>query len=84
MLKSLQEAKSAGARGTAAAQKLCKALHNLEAAMQRAGEGPKHSALLGERIAQAESAGVAAAILAEARALERRAQLSEVLARPCL
>jgi len=69
---------SLGVRGTAAAQKLCKALHNLEVAMHRAGEGPKHSALLGERITQAENAGVAAPLIAIARALERKTLLSEV------
>ena len=74
----LQDAITAGVRETAAARKLCKALSNLEAAMQRAGEGSKQSGLLAERIAQAESAGVATSLLKSARALERRTLLSEV------
>jgi hypothetical protein len=74
----LQDATAAGVKETGAAQKLRKAMHNLEAAMQRAGESPKHSTLLGERIAQAEHAGVAPILLAAARALERRTLLSEV------
>jgi len=74
----LQDATSAGVKGTGAAQQLWKAMLNLEAAMQRAGESPKHSTLLGERIAQAENAGVAPPLLTAARGLERRTLLAEV------
>lgn len=60
------------------AQKIRKAMQNLESAMQRVEESNVHVTQLAERIAAAETVGVSLSLLNAARLLERKALLSEV------
>lgn len=74
----LQEAAAAGVKDTASAQKLCKAMQTLEAAMQRVQDPAGHVEQLTEKIAAAEAAGVAPTLIQAARAVEKQAILAEV------